>query len=77
MKNLIGIVINVIHVFSLCISMLVWVAGIIYEIVGPGKFERMFSAIGIPNAFGRFWLIGSIALILSIITYCIKSKYSF
>lgn len=77
MKNIIFIIINIVYFLSIFISALVWVAGTIYEIVGPGKFERIFSAIGISNGLSCIWIIGSIALILLIITYIIKTKYPF
>lgn len=77
MKDIIKVLINAIHAFSLGTIVLLWIIGAVDEIIGPVKFEQIFSAIGISNGLKCYWIISSIVLVLLITTYLIKVKCNF
>ena len=74
MKEIIKMIVQVIHIISICGSMLSLILGAVYEIIGYAKFERMLSAIGVSKGVERFWVISAIMLVLLITTYFIKTK---
>ena len=74
MKNILKYAINTIHIFSFLVTMLVGVAGILYEIVGRVKFEQLMDKLHITNGVKSTWVVGSIMLFLLIITAFIKDK---
>ena len=74
MKEIIRVVVNLIHYIALLGTMISGILGVIYEIVGHAKFEKMLSAIGISKGFAFVWIVGLIMLILYVITFFIKMK---
>lgn len=75
MTNIIKICVNVVHVFSFCILMVIGIIGMLYELIGARRYEQILSAMGISNGFKWTWIIGFTALFLLIITYLIKVKF--
>ena len=74
MKNIISIIIQVIHVLSLLCAIALSIFGIIGDIVGYGKLEEILAATGVSHGFDLLWYTGMIAVLLLIITYVIKLK---
>ena len=74
MKNIMSIIIQVIHVLSLLCAIAVSMFGIIGDIVGYGKFEEILAAAGVSHGFDLLWYTGIVAVLLLIITYIIKLK---
>lgn len=48
--------------------------GVVYEIIGPAKYEQLLSSFGISNGFERTWLWAVMMLILLLSTHFIKAK---
>lgn len=74
MKDIIKVIVQVIHIVSFCGVVLVGALGILYEIIGYAKFQQILSAIGMSKGFERIWGIGIITLFLLILTHLIKAK---
>ena len=74
MKEIIKIIVQVVHVLSFCGVILSGILGAVYEIIGHAKFEQVLSAIGISKGFERIWVVSAIMLLLLITTYFIKTK---
>lgn len=74
MKEIIKMIVQVVHVLSFCGVIFSGVLGVVYEIIGHAKFEQVLSAIGISKGFERIWVVSAIMLLLLIITYYIKAK---
>ena len=75
MKETIKIIIKTIHVISFCLLFFVYVIGVIYEIIGRTKFEKIISSIGLSNGSKLLWIVGITDLLLFIATYFIKHKF--
>lgn len=54
----------------------IWIVGVLYEIVGPVKFNEIFDLIGTSDGFKYTWVIGSVLLVLWVIVYFIRSKFN-
>ena len=74
MKEILKIIVQIVHVLSFCGVMLSGILGTVYEIIGHAKFEQLLSAIGISHGFERIWVVSAIMLFLLITTYFIKAK---
>ena len=74
MKHILGMIVRIIHILSICSLVLLWILSVIYEIVGHVKFERILSAIGISNGFKWLWIASAIALALFVLSFFIKKK---
>ena len=74
MKEIIKMIVHVVHVLSFCGTVLSGILGAVYEIIGHAKFEQVLSAIGISKGFERIWVVSAIMLLLLITTYFIKTK---
>ena len=74
MKEIIKMIVQVVHVLSFCGVILSGILGAVYEIIGHAKFEQVLSAIGISKGFERIWVVSAIMLLLLITTYFIKTK---
>ena len=68
------ILVNVVHVISFCVLMLLGIVGIVYEIIGHGLFQQISAELGINNGFKVFWVLGVIDLFLLLLTYYIKIR---
>lgn len=74
MKGVIKIIINVLHITSFVGLAFSGLIGTIFELVGWGIIERIFSKIGISRVFELCMIIGTISLTILIVTYFIKTK---
>ena len=74
MKDVIKMIVQVIHFLSFCGVILAGILGVIYEIIGHAKFEQILSTIGITKGFERIWTASAVMLLLLIITHFIKVK---
>lgn len=74
MKEIIKMIVQVVHILSFCGVILSGILGAVYEIIGHAKFEQVLSAIGISKGFERIWVVSAIMLLLLITTYFIKTK---
>lgn len=74
MKEIIKMILQVVHVLSFCGVILSGVLGAVYEIIGHAKFEQILSAIGISKGFERIWVVSAIMLLLLVTTYFVKAK---
>ena len=74
MKEILKMIVQVVHVLSFCGVILSGILGAVYEITGHAKFEQVLSAIGISKGFERIWVVSAIMLLLLITTYFIKAK---
>lgn len=74
MKEILKMIVQVIHVLSFCGVILSGILGAVYEIIGHAKFEQVLSAIGISKGFERIWVVSATMLLLLITTYFIKAK---
>ena len=74
MKEILKMIVQVVHVLSFCGVILSGTLGAVYEIIGHAKFEQVLSAIGISKGFERIWVVSAIMLLLLITTYFIKAK---
>lgn len=75
MKEIIKIIVQVIHFLSFGGVILAGILGVVYEIIGHAKFEQILSTIGISKGFERIWIISALMILLLIITYFIKVKF--
>ena len=75
MKEIIKIIFKTINVISFGLVILIFVIGVIYEIIGRTKFEQMLSSIGLSNGSKSVWIVGTIALIFLITTYYIEYRF--
>ncbi len=75
MKKSLKSLVNLVHILSFCGLILAGLLGVIYEIIGPVKFDQLLSKIGIANASDNVLLLGAVMLLLLVITYFIKTKY--
>lgn len=76
MKHILGMIVRIIHILSICSLVLLWILSVVYEIVGHAKFELILSAIGISNGFKWTWIAIAIAVALFVLTFFIKKKYT-
>ena len=74
MKGVIKIIINVLHIISFVGLAFSGLIGTIFELVGWGIIDRIFSKIGISRVFELCMIIGTISLTILIVTYFIKTK---
>lgn len=74
MKEIIRMVVNITHIISFCGVLLFGILGIIHEIIGPIKFQRMLSTIGISKSVEELLNFSYIMIFVLIITYVIKIK---
>ena len=74
MKDLCKTFVRAVHSVSFCGLILCNILGIIYEVIGPVNFERIFSSIGIPNGVKCVYVVSATMLLLLIITHCIKNR---
>ena len=49
--------------------------GVIYEIVGHAKFEKILFSIGISNGFEKMWIFSATMLCLLPIISFIKKRF--
>lgn len=75
MKDIARWIVNIIQVLSFCALMVLGIMGVLYELLGYVKFEKLLSAIGISKGFDRIWVVGPIVLVLLGVTYAIKVKF--
>ena len=75
MKEVIRIIIQSVQVFLFCGVMLSGALGVLYEIVGHAKFEKILFSIGISNGFEKIWIISAIMLFLLMVIYIIRNKF--
>ena len=74
MKEFIRNIVNITHIISFCLLLVVGVMGVIYELIGHVRFERLLKTIGISNSFDKFWILGVVVLFVLLITYFLKAK---
>ena len=74
MKELLKKAVLLINIFSFLLTLLWGVLGVVCEIIGIGRFERILLAVNDVLEFERFCLIGYILLIVLIITSILHNK---
>lgn len=74
MKDVIKTFVQIVHILSFCGTLLCGALGVVYEIIGPAKYEQLLSSFGISNGFERTWLWAVMMLILLLSTHFIKAK---
>ncbi len=74
MKEIIKMIVLVVHVLSFCGVIFSGILGAVYEIIGHARFEQVLSAIGISKGFEQVWVVSAIMMLLLITTYFIKAK---
>ena len=74
MKETIKMIVQVVHALSFCGVILAGALGVVYEIIGHAKFEKILSGIGISKGFNWVWGVSIIMLFLLITTHFIKAK---
>lgn len=74
MKDVIKTVVQIVHILSFCGTLLCGVLGVVYEIIGPVKYEQLLSSFGISKGFERTWIWAVVMLILLLSTYFIKAE---
>ena len=75
MKARLKQLVTIINTISFIAMLLIGAVGVVFEIIGAGMFERLFSSIGVPNALTTVQIAGVIAIALAIITFLIKQKF--
>lgn len=50
--------------------------GIVYELLGPGRYEKILAKLRINWSFERIWLFVFVCLIISLVTYLLRKKLS-
>lgn len=56
MKDVIKTFVQIVHILSFGGLLLCGALGVVYEIIGPAKYEQLLSSFGISNGFERTWL---------------------
>ena len=74
MKDVIKTFVQIVHILSFGGLLLCGALGVVYEIIGPAKYEQLLSSFGISNGFERTWLWAVMMLILLLSTHFIKAK---
>ena len=74
MKDVIKTFVQIVHILSFGGLLLCGALGVVYEIIGPAKYEQLLSSFGISNGFERTWLWAVMMLILLFSTHFIKAK---
>ena len=72
MKDVIKTFVQIVHILSFGGLLLCGALGVVYEIIGPAKYEQLLSSFG--NGFERTWLWAVMMLILLLSTHFIKAK---
>lgn len=73
--KVVKLIVNILHFVSFCAVLISGALGILYEIVGHAKFERILESIGISKGFERVWIFSAIMLGILLVTYFIKNKF--
>ena len=74
MKEFIRNIVNITHIISFCMLLVIGVMGVIYELIGHVRFERLLKTIGVSNSFDKFWILGVVVFFVLLITYFLKAK---
>lgn len=74
MKNVFSAIINILHTASFSIWIFMGAVGVIYELLGHAKFEKILSAIGVENGFSKIWSISIVSFLIWCLLYYIKFK---
>ena len=75
MKEVIKKIIQLVQVFLFCGLMLSGALGVLYEIVGHAKFEKILFSIGISNGFEKMWIFSAKMLLLFTVICIIRNKF--
>lgn len=75
MKDLIKIVVTIVHLLSFCGAVILVVLGYLYDAVGPAKYEQLASLVGISDGLKTFRILGIVVLSLLIVTFLVKRKF--
>lgn len=74
MRDFIKALLFVTNIVSFALVIIFGIGGVIYEILGPEKYERIFRWLNIPWNFDKFFNIGYICLAILIVTYFLRVK---
>lgn len=74
MKGVFRRIVEMVNILSFGGVILSVAFGVLYELIGHAKFEQVLSAIGISNGFACCWILGTVMIVLLIVTSFIKEK---
>ena len=74
MKNILRTVLNILHAVSFSIWIFMGGLGVVYELLGHAKFEKILSVIGITNGFNKIWAVSIVSFLVWCVLYYIKFK---
>ena len=75
MRGFFNIILSIVNKISFVLVLLFGVSGIIYELFGPAKYEKILQKLKITWSFERIWLFMFVSLIILIITYILRKKF--
>lgn len=74
MIKIVTMIVNAVYNFSIYVLIVLGIVGVLYEIVGYGKFQMIFATLGIENGFKFIWILGTIVIGLLVLTWIVKYK---
>ncbi len=75
MRNIVRIFLLIVNYISFALVLLFGLSGVIYEILGPARYEKILAKLKIPWSFDRVWSFMFICLIIMILTYFLRKKF--
>lgn len=76
MKEILKVGLLIINRLSFMCVLLFGATGIVYELLGPGRYEKILAKLRINWSFERIWLFVFVCLIISLVTYLLRKKLS-
>lgn len=66
---------HVINIISFILVIILGIPGVVYEILGHQKFEKILENLHIPLSIDSFIVIGWICTAVLIISYILRKKF--
>jgi len=73
-KDIVKVFLFVMNIISFVLVAIFGLAGLVYEILGPSKFEKLLARLNIPWTFERVWNVSFICLVVLIVIYILRKK---
>ncbi|MDR0890006.1 MAG: hypothetical protein LBM28_05095 [Oscillospiraceae bacterium] len=74
MKDFLRVFFSIINFISWGLLVIIGAAGIVYEIFGPVRYDKMIHALKIPLSLGRTYALTAICVLVLILCHFVRKK---
>ena len=74
MRGFVREILLVVNTIFFALTAVFGLVGVVYEILGPGIFDKMLLKLRIPWSFEQGWNVSFICLAVLIITFFVRKK---